>query len=246
MHRRNHLFPWLIFLSLILLFTGCVNADIHVNIHKDGSGIYRAKVVTNEWILSNLTTVKNQLQEQGFQLQEVSSGSQKGWVAEKHVKSVMDEPPAKAFQALSGSSPAMSREPAGGIKIQHQLFTSKITYDDVIDFSDQLPQPGMEQWFFEQMYFRFHLTTPLQAEEHNATTMENDGKTLTWHINPAKPNPIHVTYVIPNPVTWGLILLIAAAGLIAGGIWLIRSRRRKKRTGDPAEPPVSFRWDTRK
>lgn len=248
MHKRNHLFQRLLCLSFFLLLTGCVNADIHVNIHKDGSGTYQVKVITNEWILSNLTSVKNQLEEQGFQLKEIANGSQKGWVAEKQVKSVMDEPPTKVFQVLhpSGSSPAMSPEQAEGLTVHHQIFTTNIVYKDVIDFTDQMQQQGMEQWFFEQMNFRFHLTTPLQAKEHNATVMENDEKTLIWHIDPTKPNPIHVTYVIPNPVTWGVILLIAGTGLIAGVIWWIRSRRRKKRTGDPTEPPVSFRWDARK
>lgn len=249
MHRRNHRILTLICLSFFLLFTGCVQADIHVDIHRDGSGTYQVKILTNDLILTNLGNVKTRLKQQGFQLREISEGSQKGFVAEKRVQSVIEEPPSKTFESLqpTGSAPASGPKDDGGLNVEHQFFTSQIIYRDVIDFSDEMPRQDLAEWILEQMNFRFHLTTPLQADEHNATSVENGGKTLTWQIDPAKPNPVYVVYVIPNPYTWSVILLIAIIGLVAGIIWGIRMRRSKKRTGDSTtEPPVSFRWDNRK
>jgi hypothetical protein len=248
MHRRNHRILTLICLSFFLLFTGCVQADIHVDIHRDGSGTYQVKVLTNDLILPNLGNVKARLKQQGFQLREISEGSQKGFVAEKKVRSVIKEPPGKTFESLkpTGSAPATGPKKDGGLNVEHQFFTSRIIYQDVINLSEEMPRQDLAEWILKQMNFRFHLTTPLQAEEHNATSVEQGGKTLTWKIDPTKPNPVYVVYVIPNPYTWSVILLLAVIGLAAGIIWGIRVRRRKKRTGDSTEPPVSFRWDSRK
>ncbi|MBA4837811.1 hypothetical protein H1R82_14430, partial [Thermoactinomyces intermedius] len=131
MHRRNHRILTLICLSFFLLFTtGCVQADIHVDIHRDGSGTYQVKVLTNDLILPNLGNVKARLKQQGFQLREISEGSQKGFVAEKKVRSVIKEPPGKTFESLkpTGSAPATGPKKDGGLNVEHQFFTSRIIY----------------------------------------------------------------------------------------------------------------------
>ncbi|MGA8942069.1 MAG: DUF3153 domain-containing protein [Thermoactinomyces sp.] len=246
MKNQKKSFVWIF--CLVFLLAGCVNADVHITIHKDGSGIYQIKVLSNEWMLPRLEKTKNQLRDQGFQIREISSSSEQGWIATKKIASILDEPPEKSLQAIShafASSPAMKKDhSANMVEIRNRIFTTSIIYRNVIDLTDQFNRHQASQWFLQQVNLQFHLTTPLRAREHNAATVQDDGKTLTWDIDPAKPNPIYVMYRIPNPITWSIILLIAAAGLVMAIIYRFRRKQRTKRTGDSSEePPVSFRWD---
>lgn len=251
MKKRKNGFAWILCLAVFFFLTGCVNADVHITIHKDGSGIYQIKVLSNEWILSRLAKTKNQLREQGFQISEITNQSERGWIATKRVASVLDEPPGNSLRTISRASapsPAMEAgNPLNGFEVQNHLFTTTIAYRNVIDLTDQIREQQVNQWFLEQVDLQFHLTTPIKAKEHNAAAVQDEGKTLTWKIDPTKPTPIQVVYRIPNPLTWSIIFLIAVVGLITAVIFGFRRRKRKKRTGDSQiEPPVSFRWDDKK
>ncbi len=251
MENQKKYFVWILCMAFFFFLTGCVNADVHITIQKDGSGIYQIKVLSNEWMLSRLAKTKNRLREQGFQISEISDPSEQGWIATKRVASVLNDPPGKFFKAVSRASASSLAMEKGrftnGFEVKSRLFTTTIAYRNVIDLTDQLPQNQTSQWFLEQVDLQFHLTTPIRAREHNATSIRDDGKTLTWNIDPMKPTPIQVVYRIPNPITWSIILLITAISLIVTIIFRFRRRKRKKRTGDsPVEPPVSFRWDDKK
>ncbi|MBA4601125.1 DUF3153 domain-containing protein [Thermoactinomyces mirandus] len=236
-------------LAFFFLLTGCVNADLHIRIQKDGSGTYQIKVLSNEWVLSRLTGTKDQLRQQGFQIREIENPDERGWIATKRVPSILDEPPATSLTTINQTtafSPAMKKAAIDGLEVRNHFFTTTIAYRNVIDLGDRLSRQRVEQWLLKQVDLRFHLTTPIRAREHNATTVQDDGKTLTWKIDPVEPNPIYVMYHVPNPVTWSIILLIAAGCLIMA-IFRFHRHKRKKRTGDsPGEPPVPFRRDDEK
>jgi hypothetical protein len=90
------------------------------------------------------------------------------------------------------------------------------------------------------------------VDEHNATSVSPDGKTLTWKIRPGEENPIHMAIRFPNPLTWSVLIL---TGIILLTVWIIR-RIRRKRKGDPpasdfprasfhppASSPDAFHWE---
>lgn len=251
MKNRKNGFAWILCLAFFFFLTGCVNADVHITIQKDGSGIYQIKVLSNEWMLTRLAKTKNHLREQGFRISEIANQSERGWIATKRVSSVLNDPPGKSLRTISrASASAQAMEegnPLNGFEVRNHLFTTTIAYRNVIDLTDQIREHQANQWFLEQVDLQFHLTTPIKARKHNATSVQDEGKTLTWNIDPTKPTPIQVVYRIPNPITWSIIVLTATVGLIMAIIFRFRRRKRKKRTGDSQiEPPVSFRWDDKK
>ena len=63
--------PLIITLTIILLSTGCVNADYHVIIHQDGSGTYRVKVMTPSVIADQLDPFQEKMKNSGYRVREI-------------------------------------------------------------------------------------------------------------------------------------------------------------------------------
>jgi hypothetical protein len=268
--RTKH---WLLLITLTLLLTGCVNADLHITVNKDGSGIYEVKILTNKLLLPQFQNLKQRLTDHGYRLQDIRQGKLVGWVAVKQVKNISEEPPGPEFQdsqsafhwfaaqtASAGAMPAASpetphiRQLGKGFQIHPGLFTTTITYDANVDLRGMRKNDwmGLDQFLFDQMNLNFILTLPVKVDEHNATSVSPDGKTLTWKIRPGEENPIHMAIRFPNPLTWSVLIL---TGIILLTVWIIR-RIRRKRKGDPpasdfprasfhppASSPDAFHWE---
>lgn len=243
-------------LILTVFLTGCIDADLHVTINRDGSGQYELKVLTNPLILPQFNDLKNRLANHGYQIRPLDEGDKQGWVAVKEVDSVIDDPPGKelkeqansAFHFFGKQSASLPQDqhpltagtfptvrgPGKDFEIKNGLFTTTLVYNTHVDLTHLKPNGayGLDQLFFNQMNLRFILTLPVKADQSNATQVSPDGKTLTWKIHPGEDNPIYMSVKIPNPITWGiLILLIMLLLIIALAVWL--RRRNRNRQGPP-------------
>ncbi|SEN16564.1 DUF3153 domain-containing protein [Lihuaxuella thermophila] len=269
----------MIALVMALLLTGCVDASMHITINMNGSGTYEVKVLTNEWVLPQFDQLKERLQQAGYQLQEIEQGGKKGWMAVKNVESVLDEPPGKELQdgantalqfftrgtaSTSGTDARFVAEapPLQGLdkpfRVENSLFTTTLLFETNVDLTrlnEKMDGWGdLNQLIMDQMRLNLILTLPVKVDEHNATAVSDGGKTLTWKMKPGENNPIHMAIRIPNPITWGILIIAGFILLIIAVVVLIRRRRkRKKRNGndrfppggpptDDAPGPDSFRW----
>lgn len=70
---------------------------------------------------------------------------------------------------------------------------------------------------------------PAAAFDHNATRVENQGRTLVWEIPLAQAvrKPMVTRFRMDIPIPWHLVAGIAIP-LILGSVWLIRRRARRK------------------
>ncbi|MBA4494209.1 DUF3153 domain-containing protein [Paenactinomyces guangxiensis] len=282
----------LVAIAMALILTGCVDAHMHVTINLDGSGTYEVKILSNKMIASQFDDLKQRLAQYGYQVKELDEGNKKGWVATKIVDNVVEEPPGKEFQ--DGANAALeffSKRTASAnttdlqyatpsisglgkeFKVENSLFTTTLIFDTNVDLTDLNEGSdtlgSLNQMILDQINLNFILTLPVEVDKHNATSVSDDGKTLTWKIKPGEKNPIYMAIDIPNFLTWGIIIVLGIIVLIIVIIVLVSRRKKKKRSdddnrfppgsGDSHQPttaftspsnhsdssssPDSFRWD---
>jgi hypothetical protein len=243
----------LVLLSLLLVvtLTGCVDVDAHVTVNSDLSGSYEITFLTSSFTDQFLQkdserqdSLKTQLQNQGFTITDIEKEGQAGWKATKQIDSFLDESPTDlvnniktaydwtmkrtaSLQAVEGSTDSGTPSNSG-ITTEWGLFTTTVNADFRFNLLDQntfseIPE-SFQKIFFDKMNLRFHLTLPVEATEHNATQVSEDGNTLTWKLSPTEENHIHLSKDLPNPITWGIILILAIILLIV----FLRKRKRRR------------------
>lgn len=235
--RRHRKQTALIPLFVVILFlTGCVNADYHITVHKDGSGTYRMKVLTQPMIADELGSFREKLERNDYQVREIQEGDLVGWVAEKQVGNVAKDPPGQdlkdAFSSAGKSAslfPLPEEKSTGPVRIEKNWFQYRILLRTDADLSNLKADNPVEQFLWDETNLRLRLTLPLEPKEHNADKVSDDGKTLTWMLDPGEKNPVRVSVEFPNPVGW-ILTFVGAFILLIPLLWLLfrflRSRRR--------------------
>lgn len=236
-HRKKTILIPLFF--VILFLTGCVNADYHVTIHKDGSGTYRMKVLTQPMIADELASFQEKLESNDYQVQEIHEGDLVGWVAEKKVDNVTKDPPGQDLKdafSTSGKSaslfPLPEEKSTGPVRIEKSWFQYRILLRTDADLTTLKADNPVEQFLWDETNLRLRLTLPLKPEEHNADKVSEDGKTLTWMLDPGEKNPVQVLVTLPNPVGWILTFAGIFILLIIPLLWLFYRFLKSRRQGD--------------
>ncbi len=237
---------------LAVSLTGCVDLDAHVTVNSDLSGSYEITFLTSDFTDRFLqgndnqqeNSLTEQLKQQGFIITEIKKEGQAGWKATKHVDSFLDESPmdlvnnlktaydwtknqTASLQAVEGSTSSGSTTNSG-VTTEWGLFTTTVNADFRFNLLEKnmlsdIPE-SFQNIFFDKMNLRFHLTLPVEATEHNATQVSEDGKTLTWKLDPTQENHIYLSKSLPNPITWGILLILAIIFLIV----FLRKRKRRR------------------
>lgn len=219
----------------LILLGGCVDADMHVTIHKDGSGIYRLQVLTNPLVEEELNPLKEKLTEKGYQIKSLQKGEQSGWIAEKKVDNIATEPPTEDFENMTPQGKSAAALPfiedmnKGPLKVESQLFHILIHFKTDVDLKGMVTEDPFGQAFLKKMNLRLKMTLPIAAKDHNADEVSEDGKTLTWNLKPGEVNPIKIDVELPNPIGWILVIaLVTVILLILFVIWVVKRSRKKK------------------
>ncbi|SMO86796.1 DUF3153 domain-containing protein [Melghirimyces algeriensis] len=254
MHSRNKVIGLILIFMMTIVLSGCVNADYHVKVNMDGSGVYEMKILTNKLVLEELKDLKKSLQDDGYKIKTITEDGKTGWIAKKEVANVIDEPPGKRMQdhlsTLIQPKPVASTDPITGVGLGTPLFLSDLNSEQVkvntgllfiranvdmeADLSDVSSDNPMAEAFMDQVKLRFLLTLPIEPDSHNADHVSDDGKTLTWNMEPGKKNPIQLSIKIPNPVFWVPIIIVTVLFLIGFVVWLIIRNRRKRKSASQA------------
>lgn len=251
--KMNKLKVILCTLLVVILLGGCVNADFHVTINKDGSGEYEYKVLTNALVIEQLEPLKSKLEEQGYQIENIEEENQVGWMAKKEVSNIINEPPGQdlfeeinaqnPIEMQAASTPHIATGPpvtlisglqSDDFTINPGLFTILFRLDTEADLTG-MKKTGEKlggqygEALLRQMNLNFILTLPIKPDHHNATSVSEDGKTLTWKLVPGEVNPILIEAKLPNPLFWGAVVLIFFLFvLIILIVWFVRRKKRKQ------------------
>ncbi|PTX61787.1 uncharacterized protein DUF3153 [Melghirimyces profundicolus] len=225
----------LILISLSVLIGGCVDADMHVIVHWDGSGEYRLKMLTHPLLGRELGPLQQRIENAGYRVKKIREGSRRGWLAVKKVENIAEDPPGQDLKReFTPKDPSASIGPLPGdqeqgpVKVDARTFTCLIRFRTNVDLRSIQTANQLEQAFLDAAELNLKLTLPLKAEKHNADSVSGDGRTMTWHLKPGQNNPVFFQLKVPNPVTWALIGLGVILLLIILTVGLIRRRRRRK------------------
>ncbi|MCS1350069.1 GGIII-like transmembrane region-containing protein [Mechercharimyces sp. CAU 1602] len=100
-------FLFIILLIFPLMLSGCIDADTHITVHKDGSGEYEFKVLLTQSMLSDyvdesFVEIKQAFIDEGFNVAPLEEDGKKGFLATKEVDNIADEPPFEDMDKFKG------------------------------------------------------------------------------------------------------------------------------------------------
>ncbi|TCP70366.1 DUF3153 domain-containing protein [Baia soyae] len=239
-----------------LLLTSCAQANIHMNINWDLSGTYKFQIV-NDPRLSKITNwLSDHYKQKGYLITPIKTIEAVGFSAEKKVKNILDTPIQQDFPDFSqlmnswttilqsdlpslqslDSTPSEKTKPNKHLTWNSDLFTTQIRYRNTELDLTRLPVNKIYATY--QHYFgkknetppslQFQITLPIAPDNSNANQASNDGKTLCWDLKFGQKNPIFMTVEIPNPITVGILSLLA---LLFLGVILFTTIRKRKGAG---------------
>ncbi|SFX51173.1 Protein of unknown function [Thermoactinomyces sp. DSM 45891] len=235
-----------------LLLTSCAQADIHMSINWDLSGTYSFRIV-NDPRLSKITNwLSDHYRQKGYLITSIKTSEEIGFSAEKKVKNILDSPIQQDFPDFSqlmnswttilqsdlpslqslDSAPSKTK-PNKHLTWNSDLFTTQIRYRNTELDLTRLPVNKLYASY--QHYFGkknetppsllFQITLPIAPDNSNASQVRDEGKTLGWDLKFGQKNPIFMTAEIPNPITVGILSLLA---LLFLGVVLFTTMKKRK------------------
>lgn len=229
MTKKNMLLTILLIVATAFL-SGCVNADFHLTINKDGSGDFSYKMLMDPALLAfssmsedgtstdPLGEMLNDAKKSGFTTTNLSENGKTGFEAKKHIANLQED--LKNGKLFGQTSMDKNIKPGEGLVVNKGFF--KTEYNFKMDFdmtsmsgnssSQSSEIDAMAQSLLRSMNFNFLLTMPVKAQTHNASKIEDDGKTLVWNLIPGQKNEIAMTASVWN---------VTNIAMLGGGILVV-------------------------
>ena len=199
----------------LLLLTGCVDVVFHLTINRDGSGTYTTEILMDaSWLdmmreddgEDPLLEIGEDAEQEGWTVEYFTSEDEtkEGVRVTMELDSItVDALDTDDDMAFSGQGLRMT-EVGGG---------TRYDFDLVIDLTDMGDMAGMEDF----LSYTFKISLPFKADTHNATSISEDERTLTWRLQPGQINEIQFTAVDGG----GLGSILMWVAIIGGAILLL-------------------------
>ncbi|MGF9695786.1 MULTISPECIES: hypothetical protein [Paenibacillus] len=240
MSTRNpirHLILTIMLSLMLVILSACADGEAHLTVNMDGSTDLDLNLGVAESALGKIgqdnlmTLLEDALKRNNFQAEVVDEGERKQLSATTHYE-----------KSSTATSFDMSQLPAG-IQVEQStesgFFTSKLHIKATADLMESMPDgeikdqinkvPSfLKKLLLKDVNFDFKLSLPIKAEDSNADLVEDQGKTLTWHVSPLNPNTLDLTVQVPNIrniIITAVIALIVIAALL---IWFFVRRKRTR------------------
>ena len=228
-------------LSLVIL-SACADGEAHLTVNLDGSTDLDINLGVTESALGKIgqdnlmPLLEDVLKRNNFQAEVVDEGERKQLSATTHYEKSSTTASFDMSQLPEGIQVKQTMEPG--------FFTSRFHVTATADLMESMPDgeikdqinkvPSfLKNLLLKDVNFDFKLSLPIKAEDSNADLVEDQGKTLTWHISPLHSNTLDLTVQVPNIrniIITAVIALIVVAALL---IWFFvrRKRTRRRRMG---------------
>lgn len=210
-------------LMVLIALTGCVKANITVEITKDGKVNASILYSYSEQLAAYADDMEgsidaNEFKEMGWNVNPYNEDGYTGYRMNIEGASIKDL--GNSSSSLTGD--LQVKKNGSNYKILWPI--SSIKGDIDADTATTIKGAGG--------YFTFVLKLPVKPESHNASSVSEDGKTLTWDLLSMKDNAIECEFKLNlfNPLILICILLVVAA------IAAILVLKKKKTSGDTGMP----------
>lgn len=233
-YYRQLLLAFLLTLMLFIL-SACADGEAHVTVNMDGSSDLDLNLNVTDSALGMMgqdnlmTLLADTLKRNNFQAEVSDQGDRTQLKATTH------------YEKSNTVSTFSTSDLPNGIQVEQSItpgfFTSKLHIVAEADLLQTIPDgevkdqinkvPGfLKNLLLKDVNFDFKLTLPIKAQDSNADLVEDQGKTLIWHVSPLNTNTLDVTVQVPNIrniiITGGIALVLIIALLI----WFMVRRRR--------------------
>jgi hypothetical protein len=220
-HPKAKLFV-IFFILLCTILGGCVQGDLHVTVHKDGSGIYQWKVLTNAKAKHYVKHIVPIYSKKGYEAKMIQEKGKVGFVATKPVKNIAKEPLNKEIEtaipsewieknkpktvlSTTSNKNISSENSLKELTINPGFWKTSLLYQTNVNMQKNIdylagPYAPYISGLLDHLKFRFLLSLPIVPNKQNATAVSDDGKTLTWNLKLGHNNPILIGTDVPTPI----------------------------------------------
>ncbi|NLG83454.1 MAG: hypothetical protein GX493_02350 [Firmicutes bacterium] len=222
----------------------------HVTINKDGSVDLENSPAVDKDLLAMMQAgeaenpfaeLRQQLQEEGFEVTDYDEGDFTGIKAHKHFAKPAEA--VKLFPARLEKGPNVAEK--AGFSGQKHFFRTTYRFAGDIDLTipesaEETQEEGEDESaaigsalgraFLNQMRIRLLVTLPVKPERHNADKVADNGRTLEWELRPGKKYHLEFRCSLLNVANL-LAAIGGATGLTAVAVLaaVLVARRRKAR-----------------
>jgi len=243
----------LLLVSILLLasiaLSGCIDADFHLTVNKDGSGDFDYKMLMDSKLLALATAFGEEgsssdpigemltdAQASGFATTNINENGMVGFEAKKHIDNLQES--LKEGKLFGQENMDSNIKPGEGLIIEKGFLKTAYRFNMDFDMSDMAnssagqsaQEDAMTQSMLRSMNFNFALTLPVAALTHNASKIEDEGKTLVWTLVPGQKNPIAMTAEVWNMTN---IALLGGGALIILALIIAMIMRKRKQSDYP-------------
>lgn len=251
--KKNAVLLVIMSLLLMVFLSGCIDANFHVTVNKDGSGDLDYKLMVDSSFLSlasqngsaDLQSMIDNAQKSGFTVKKLIDGSKQGFDAQKHVanlNTVIKSGDPFGIGPNSGSLKGMV--PGKGLTINKSFFKTTYNLNNDLDMSamnNSMPTDpqsrAIAQAVENQMKFTFALTLPVAPTSSNASSTQDNGRTLVWDLAPGQHNQVTMQAQVINYANVGLLIagIVILLALIL--VIIIRVKHNSNKDNLPDNPP---------
>lgn len=228
----------------LILVTGCVKVEYKTLIKDDSSVTIEGIVAISEGIaeMGETNNRGSMSQEQMKKLKD------KGWNVEEYTET-------KDNQTLVGSKISKTypnikdiskKEPKKVMitdliqddkevdeshlfSVNNGEYTANFLFD-LADETEESEENDQATNYANMFQLSYEVTLPMKPIKSNATTVSEDGKTLTWKLEYGKVNEINYSFRIKEPSNIAIVFLITAAVvMVAGSTFIVKNKKNKNK-----------------
>lgn len=214
---------WLSMVFMIFFITGCVKADFHVTMNKDGSADLDHKFAVDSDFAALaqkedfVQQFKQQFESNGFKTTTYKDGKYIGVEGTKHVDNIEGLKENQLLGFEGGKNPPHT-ELLVDKGLLFNTYHLKANFDMNSFKPDNSDAKQFEQMFLNQMDMKFSLTLPVEAQSNNASRVIGDSaKTYQWDLIPGQNNEITLQCRVLNltnliALCAGILVVLLAIG----------------------------------
>ncbi len=248
--KKNRLILVILLIFAVMTLSGCIDAKYHLTVNKDGSGDLSYSMLMDQKLLAfasaygedgggdPLAEALNEAKASGFTIANLNENGMTGFRADKHIENLQES--IEKGELFGQDNAGSSIKPEVGLAVDKGFLKTRYTFDSNLDLSEisGLDSSGsaeidkLAEGMLKSVNFRFALTMPVEPLTHNASTTEDEGKTLVWNLIPGQNNEMNMTTEVWNinniAMLGGGILII----LIVVAVILIKNRKSNDQVVD--------------
>lgn len=224
----------LVYLTLAIMLTGCMQGKIHLTVHKNGTADISIKFGTDPAVASFSSNIKDPLnelyksaKESGFSVKRFDSKDNLGMLAQKHYQKLSDllNVDKNAFLGKFIKSDSEFTVNKGLFYDTYRLNSGINLKSLRVDEKGSELEKSIQKAVLSQIRFDLFVTLPIEAKDSNARKVLDNGKTYMWSLLPGKNNEIYLEAEVPNVRNMIIIGSTIVALFACLGFIYIRGKR---------------------